>query len=174
MGHDIGPGCPPPSHGLPQQRQAGSGAVDRGADPGVCGLARQGSAGFPVLTPSLLRWPEPEQILNQVRLWAVQAAADHPGLEWAPGGAAAQRRCPGAHAHRTRRTAGQQLSHRRSAAKGASIWKPALPRSKHRSPAWRRGSRWLEVWWSGSGPIAEKPVGKSLPHSNRTCTLALF
>jgi hypothetical protein len=60
------------------------------------------------LTQSLLRWPEPEQILNQVRLWA----AHHPGLErvgLAPGGAAAQLRCPGAHAHRTRRTAGQRL-----------------------------------------------------------------
>ena len=33
------------------------------------------------LTQSLLRWPEPEQILNQVRLWAVQVAAEHPGLE---------------------------------------------------------------------------------------------
>jgi hypothetical protein len=33
------------------------------------------------LTPSLLCWPEPEQILNQVRLWAVQVAAEHPGLE---------------------------------------------------------------------------------------------
>ena len=33
------------------------------------------------MTPSLLRWPEPEQILNQVRLWAVQVAAEHPGLE---------------------------------------------------------------------------------------------
>jgi len=33
------------------------------------------------LTQSLLRWPEPEQILNQVRHWAAQAAAEHPGLE---------------------------------------------------------------------------------------------
>jgi predicted nucleotidyltransferase len=33
------------------------------------------------LTQSLLRWPEPEQVLNQVRLWAVQVAAEHPGLE---------------------------------------------------------------------------------------------
>jgi UTP:GlnB (protein PII) uridylyltransferase len=33
------------------------------------------------LTQSLLRWPEPEQILNLVRLWAVQVAAEHPGLE---------------------------------------------------------------------------------------------
>jgi hypothetical protein len=33
------------------------------------------------LTVSLLRWPEPEQILNQVRLGAAQAAAEHPGLE---------------------------------------------------------------------------------------------
>jgi len=35
----------------------------------------------PSLTPSLLRWPEPEQILNQVRFWATQVAAEHPGLE---------------------------------------------------------------------------------------------
>ncbi len=33
------------------------------------------------LTPSLLRWPEPEQVLSQVRLWAAQVAAEHPGLE---------------------------------------------------------------------------------------------
>ena len=33
------------------------------------------------LTQSLLRWPEPEQVLSQVRLWAAQVAADHPGLE---------------------------------------------------------------------------------------------
>ena len=33
------------------------------------------------LTQSLLRWPEPKQILNQVRLWAAQVAAHHPGLE---------------------------------------------------------------------------------------------
>jgi hypothetical protein len=33
------------------------------------------------LTPSLLRWPEPGPVLNQVRLWAVQLAAEHPGLE---------------------------------------------------------------------------------------------
>ena len=33
------------------------------------------------LTQSLLRWPEPEQILNQVRLWAAQVAVEHPGLE---------------------------------------------------------------------------------------------
>jgi len=33
------------------------------------------------LTQSLLRWPEPEQVLNQVRLWAEQVAAEHPGLE---------------------------------------------------------------------------------------------
>ena len=33
------------------------------------------------LTQSLLRWPDPEQILNQVRHWAAQAAAEHPGLE---------------------------------------------------------------------------------------------
>ena len=33
------------------------------------------------LTQSLLRWPEPEQILNQVRLWAAQVAAEHPGLQ---------------------------------------------------------------------------------------------
>ncbi|MEB3167825.1 MAG: nucleotidyltransferase domain-containing protein [Synechococcaceae cyanobacterium] len=30
---------------------------------------------------SLLRWPEPEQVLNQVRLCAVQVAAEYPGLE---------------------------------------------------------------------------------------------
>ncbi len=102
------------------------------------------------LTQSLLRWPEPEHVLNQVRLWAAQAAAAHPGLERvclfgsygrgdagvgsdlnlllidsgcsgpqhqrllarpAPGGAAAELRCPGAHPHGTRRTAGQRLSH---------------------------------------------------------------
>jgi UTP:GlnB (protein PII) uridylyltransferase len=33
------------------------------------------------LTQSLLRWPEPEQVLNQVRIWAAQVAASHPGLE---------------------------------------------------------------------------------------------
>ena len=33
------------------------------------------------LTPSLLRWPEPEPVLNQVRLWAVQVAAEQLGLE---------------------------------------------------------------------------------------------
>jgi UTP:GlnB (protein PII) uridylyltransferase len=33
------------------------------------------------LTQSLLRWPEPEQILNQVRLWAAQVAVEHPGLQ---------------------------------------------------------------------------------------------
>ena len=33
------------------------------------------------LTQSLLRWPEPEQVLSQVRLWAAQVAAEHPGLE---------------------------------------------------------------------------------------------
>ena len=33
------------------------------------------------LTQSLLRWPEPEQVLAQVRDWAVRIAADHPGLE---------------------------------------------------------------------------------------------
>jgi len=33
------------------------------------------------LTQSLLRWPEPKQILNPVRLWAAQVAAHHPGLE---------------------------------------------------------------------------------------------
>jgi hypothetical protein len=33
------------------------------------------------LTQSLLLWPEPEQVLNLVRLWAVQVAAEHPGLE---------------------------------------------------------------------------------------------
>jgi len=33
------------------------------------------------LTQSLLRWPEPEQVLAQVRGWAVRIAADHPALE---------------------------------------------------------------------------------------------
>jgi predicted nucleotidyltransferase len=33
------------------------------------------------LTQSLLRWPEPEQVLHQVRLWAAQVAVEHPGLE---------------------------------------------------------------------------------------------
>ncbi len=33
------------------------------------------------MTPSLLRWPEPEQILKQVRHWAAQVAAENPGLE---------------------------------------------------------------------------------------------
>ena len=33
------------------------------------------------LTQSLLRWPEPEQVLSQVRFWAAQVAAEHPGLE---------------------------------------------------------------------------------------------
>jgi len=33
------------------------------------------------LTPSLLRWPEPERELHQVRLWVAKAAAEHPGLE---------------------------------------------------------------------------------------------
>jgi hypothetical protein len=33
------------------------------------------------LSQSLLRWPGPEQILNQVRQWAAQVAAKHPGLE---------------------------------------------------------------------------------------------
>jgi hypothetical protein len=33
------------------------------------------------LTQSLLRWPEPEQILNLVRLWAVQVAAEQGFLE---------------------------------------------------------------------------------------------
>lgn len=33
------------------------------------------------LTQSLLRWPEPEQILNQVRLWAAQVAVEHPSLQ---------------------------------------------------------------------------------------------
>ena len=32
------------------------------------------------LTPSLLRWPEPELVLHQVRDWAERVAADHPGL----------------------------------------------------------------------------------------------
>jgi len=34
-----------------------------------------------LLTQSPLRRPEPEQVLNQVRLWAVQVAPEHPGLE---------------------------------------------------------------------------------------------
>jgi len=45
------------------------------------------------LTPSLLRWPEPELVLSQVCAWAAQVATEHPGLErvgLAPGGAAAQ------------------------------------------------------------------------------------
>ena len=29
----------------------------------------------------MLRWPEPEQVLAQVRDWAVKMAAVHPGLE---------------------------------------------------------------------------------------------
>jgi predicted nucleotidyltransferase len=33
------------------------------------------------VTPSLLRWHEPEQILNQGHHWAALAAAEHPGLE---------------------------------------------------------------------------------------------
>jgi UTP:GlnB (protein PII) uridylyltransferase len=33
------------------------------------------------LTQSLLRWPEPEQVLTQVRHWAAKTAAEHPGLE---------------------------------------------------------------------------------------------
>jgi hypothetical protein len=33
------------------------------------------------LTQSLLRWPEPEQVLNQVGFWAAQVAAEHPGLQ---------------------------------------------------------------------------------------------
>ena len=33
------------------------------------------------LTQSLLRWPEPEQVLHHVRLWAAQVAVEHPGLE---------------------------------------------------------------------------------------------
>lgn len=73
---------------------------------------------------SLLRWPEPEQILNQVRQWAAQAAAEHPGLErvaLSPSGAAPQLRCPGTHAHRTRRTADQRHSHGRSAATGQPL-----------------------------------------------------
>jgi UTP:GlnB (protein PII) uridylyltransferase len=32
------------------------------------------------LTQSLLRWPEPELVLQQVRDWAERVAADHPGL----------------------------------------------------------------------------------------------
>jgi uncharacterized protein len=33
------------------------------------------------LTQSLLRWPEPQQVLGQVKAWAEKVAADHPGLE---------------------------------------------------------------------------------------------
>jgi len=33
------------------------------------------------LTQSLLRWPEQEQVLNQVRIWAVQVAVERAGLE---------------------------------------------------------------------------------------------
>jgi UTP:GlnB (protein PII) uridylyltransferase len=32
------------------------------------------------LTQSLLRWPEPEQVLRQVKVWAKRVAFDHPGL----------------------------------------------------------------------------------------------
>jgi UTP:GlnB (protein PII) uridylyltransferase len=32
------------------------------------------------LTQSLLRWPEPELVLQQVTEWAERVAADHPGL----------------------------------------------------------------------------------------------
>jgi len=32
------------------------------------------------LTQSLLRWPEPELVLQQVHDWAERVAADHPGL----------------------------------------------------------------------------------------------
>jgi UTP:GlnB (protein PII) uridylyltransferase len=32
------------------------------------------------LTQSLLRWPEPEPVLRQVREWAARVAVDHPGL----------------------------------------------------------------------------------------------
>lgn len=32
------------------------------------------------LTQLLLRWPEPELVLQQVRDWAERVAADHPGL----------------------------------------------------------------------------------------------
>ena len=32
------------------------------------------------LAPSLLRWPEAEQVLTQVREWAERVAAEHPGL----------------------------------------------------------------------------------------------
>jgi len=33
------------------------------------------------LTQSLLRWPEPEQVLSQVAEWAEQIACEHPGLQ---------------------------------------------------------------------------------------------
>ena len=32
------------------------------------------------LTQSLLRWPEAEQVLSQVREWAERVAVEHPGL----------------------------------------------------------------------------------------------
>ena len=32
------------------------------------------------LAPSLLRWPEAEQVLSQVQAWAERVAAEHPGL----------------------------------------------------------------------------------------------
>jgi hypothetical protein len=33
------------------------------------------------LTQSLLRWPEPQQVLTQVVDWAAKVAPDHPGLQ---------------------------------------------------------------------------------------------
>ena len=33
------------------------------------------------LTQSLLRWPDPQQVLRQVVDWAAQVAPDHPGLQ---------------------------------------------------------------------------------------------
>ena len=33
------------------------------------------------LTQSLLRWPDPEQVVGQVTDWAERIAADHPGLQ---------------------------------------------------------------------------------------------
>lgn len=33
------------------------------------------------LTQSLLRWPDPEQVLSQVAAWAERIACEHPGLQ---------------------------------------------------------------------------------------------
>ena len=32
------------------------------------------------LTPSVLRWPDPDQVIQATRHWAERQAADHPGL----------------------------------------------------------------------------------------------